>query len=434
MRTIHVAVAGLGHVGRETVRLLLSNRERFRARLGADIELAAVADRDAAREAKALGLPPSVLRLRDPLKLATTPGIDIVVEVLGGIDAPKALALASLKGGRHLVTANKRLLSHCWEELRRAANKGSSRMYFEASVAGGIPVLQALDNSFAANRIEAVYGILNGTTNYILSSLEHSGPNATMATALKEAQAAGFAEKDPTMDLSGQDSAQKVSVLAALLTGRALPPSKIACRGITGIEREDIDFALGTLSRTPRLLGVLRLDWGKKVRLEAHVFPTLVPLEHPLAAVRRQYNAVMVKASHADDLMFYGKGAGPGPTASAVVGDIFMLCRDILGSAPARTQTPATVELIPVSESVSPYYLRLFAQDKPGVLAKITASLGRRGISISTIHQSDVPAKDGVPVVLTTHPAALGSFEGALREILALGSVSRRHTVLRMLA
>lgn len=432
MRTIKVAVAGLGFVGRETVRLLKANRERFRARLGADVVLAAVADRDAAREARALGLPSSVARLRDPQQLLLKDDIDIVVELLGGLDAPRDLALAALGRGRHLVTANKRLLSHCWDRLQAAGAKGGGRLYFEGSVAGGIPVLQALDNGFAANRIEAVYGILNGTTNYILTRIEKGG--ITLAQALAEAQAAGFAEKDPRMDLSGEDSAQKVSVLASLLTGAALKPALIARQGITGIEREDVDFALSQLGRTPRLLGTLKLDWRRPLRLEAHVFPTLVPLDHPLAAVRREYNAVMIKASHAADLMFYGKGAGPGPTASAVVGDVFMLCRDILGGIAPRRREALAVELMPVSQSISPFYLRLFAQDKPGVLAKITAALGRRGISIASIHQADTPQKAGVPIVLTTHPAAQGQFKKALDEILSLKTVAPRRTVLRMLS
>jgi homoserine dehydrogenase len=432
MRTIKIAVAGLGFVGKETVRLLGANRERFRSRLGADIVLTAVADRDAAREARALGLPSSVTRLRDPQQLLLKDNVDVIVELLGGLDAPRALAVGALSRGLHLVTANKRLLSHGWDQIQRACAKGGGRLYFEGSVAGGIPVLQALDNGFAANRIEAVYGILNGTTNYILTRVEKGG--ATFAQALAEAQAAGFAEKDPRMDLNGEDTAQKVSVLASLLTGAALKPSTIARQGITGIDREDVEFALGELGRTPRLLGTLKLDWGRPVRLEAHVYPTLVPLEHPLAAVRREYNAVMIKASHAADLMFYGKGAGPGPTASAVVGDVFMLCRDILGGIPPRPREALEVELMPAAESVSPFYLRLFAQDKPGVLAKITAALGRRAISISTIHQGDTRQKDGVPIVLTTHPAPQGRFGQALSEILALNSVARRHTVLRMLS
>ena len=427
-RVVRVGVAGLGFVGRETVRLLQANRERFAARLGADVVLSAVCDRQADREAKSLGLPASVARYKDPEKLAAA-GLDIVVELLGGLEAPRRLALAALRSGRCVVTANKLLLSHCWDELRQASLRGG-RVYFEGSVAGGIPVLQALDRGFAANRIEAVYGILNGTTNYILTRVEEGlAPEA----ALAEAQRLGFAEKDPSLDLSGRDTAQKVSVLAALLTGAGVPPERIATHGITGISAGDVAFAKSQLGRVPRLLGTLRLTWGPRVKLEAHVFPTLVPMTHPLAAVRREYNAVLVKASSAADLMFYGKGAGPGPTASAVVGDIFMLSRDLLGRLPESRAENLDARLSPIEESSAPFYLRLFAQDKPGVLAHVTAALARRGISIASIHQSDKPAKDGLPIVLTTHPAEHGRFHAALREILALKAIARRHSVLRLL-
>lgn len=433
MRAIRVAVAGLGFVGRETVKLLAANRERFQERLGAPIELVAVADRDAVREARALKLPKSVARRKDPLELLAFPGVDAVVELLGGLEAPRRLALGTLRSGRHLVTANKRLLAYCWDELRGAAHAGGGRLYFEGSVAGGIPLLQALDSSFAANRIEAVYGILNGTTNYILSRAESGiSPEA----ALAEAQRLGFAEKDPSTDLSGRDTAQKVSVLGALLTGRALKPESIHCEGIERIGSEDIDFAFSTLRRTPKLIGSLRLDWtqdGGSVSVEAHVFPTLVPLEHPLAAVRREYNAVFVKASSAADLMFYGKGAGPGPTASAVVGDLFMLARDLLGGLPARRSPALRAKASSVDESEAPYYLRLHAEDRPGVLARIASTLAERSISIATIHQSERKNAKGVPIVLTTHPIRHGAFRAALRRALALPSVSRRFTAMRML-
>lgn len=425
---VRVGIAGLGFVGRETVRLLQANRARFAARLGADVTLSAVCDRQAEREARVLGLGPEVARYKDPAQLAEAP-VDIVVELLGGLEAPRKLVLSALRSGRHVVTANKLLLSHCWDELQEASLRGG-RVYFEGSVAGGIPVLQALDRGFAANRIEAVYGILNGTTNYILTRVEQGlAPEA----ALKEAQRLGFAEKDPTLDVSGRDTAQKVCVLAALLTGTGLRPEAIACEGITAIDADDVAFAKAQLGRTPKLIGTLRLSWGARLRLEAHVFPTLVPLTHPLAAVRREYNAVLVQASSADDLMFYGKGAGPGPTASAVVGDIFMLARDLLGRLPPSRPEALRVELAPIEESVAPFYLRLFAQDRPGVLARVTAALARRGISIASIHQSNEPAPQGLPIVLTTHPAQHGRFHSALREILAQKSIARRHTVLRIL-
>ena len=422
-------MAGLGFVGRETVRLLAANQERFCRRLGARIELAAVCDRDVLKEARALGLGSGVLRATAPQQLLGRP-LDIIVELMGGLEAPRRLVVDALKSGRHVVTANKRLLSHCWDEIQKASAAGGGRLYFEGSVAGGIPLLAALDNSFAANRIDALYGILNGTTNYILTRAE---AGLSLEDALKEAQKLGFAEKDPTMDVSGQDTAQKISVLASLITGAWIKPGAIDCSGITGLSREDLDFARESLGRAVRLLGVLRFDWKDGVRVEAHVAPTLVPLEHPLAAVRREYNAVLVKTSAADDLMFYGKGAGPGPTASAVVGDIFMLSRDILGAIPARRAPLGRAALAPAQESVSSFYLRLFAQDRPGVLSSITAGLGRHGVSIATIHQSDVLAPLGMPIVLTTHPTTLGRFQKALEHIGALKTVARRKTVMRIL-
>mgnify|MGYP001581178331 CR=1 FL=1 len=430
MRTIRVAVAGLGAVGRETVRLLRSNRGRFARRLGASIELAAVCDRQSRREARALGLPASVALFNDPAELARRDDLDIIVELLGGFAAPRRLALTALNAGRHVVTANKRLISRSWPQLQAAASRSGARLRFEGSVAGGIPLLQALDTSFAANRIESVYGILNGTTNYILSAMERG---LSAASALASAQRLGFAEKDPRLDISGRDTAQKISVLAALLTGAALPEDRIAREGIERVEAEDVSFARSTLGRTPRLIGTLRLQWGSPVRAEASVFPTLVPLDHPLAAVRGEYNAVLVNTSSADDLMFYGKGAGAGPTASAVVGDVFSLARDLVGKIPARPARALSVESLPVERSVSSFYLRLSARDKPGVLAAAASALAREGISIATIHQSGKRRGGGVPVILTTHPSSSGAFMRARRRIAALAQVGRAATVMRML-
>lgn len=412
-----MAVAGLGFVGRETVRLLRANASAFRRRLGADLVMTAVADRDAAHEARKLGLPRSVLRLGEPAALLKT-DCDVVVELLGGLDAPRALVNAALRSGRHVVTANKRLLSHCWDELRKSSSEGGGRLYFEGSVAGGIPLLHALDQSFSANRIEGLHGILNGTTNYILSRAEEG---LSMPEALAEAQRLGFAEKDPSLDMSGGDTAQKISVLASLITGHWLRPARIATSGIERVEALDVEFCRKTLGKAVRLLGTLRLEDGV---VEAHVAPTLVPLEHPLAAVRREYNAVLVRTSSAGDLMFYGKGAGPGPTASAVVGDLFMLSRDVLGGAPSSAPPPAELRERAGAEAEGAYYVRLLAQDKPGVLARLTASLAKRGISIATIHQSDRGGR-AVPIMLTTHATTDGSLRAALRGVPGLRSVMR---------
>lgn len=425
-----MAVAGLGVVGRETVRLLRSNRQRFARRLGAELELAAVCDRRSRHEAKALGLPASIARFDDPAKLAAMPGVDVVVETLGGLEAPRALALRSLSAGRHVVTANKRLLAHSWNELQAAARRGGGRLRFEGSVAGGIPIIQLLDTGFSGDRIHSVRGVLNGTTNYILSAMERG---ASASEALAEAQRLGFAEKDPSMDLSGRDTAQKVSVLAALLTGAALPPDKIARAGIESVEAEDVAFARGALGRVPRLIGGLDLDWGKTVAASAGVFPTLVPQDHPLAAVRDEYNAVLVEASSAGKLMFYGKGAGAAPTASAVVGDLFLLARDLLGAAPPRVEPAATVRLRAAEEAVSGFYLRLSARDEPGVLAAITAALAREKVSIASIHQAERRGASGAAVILTTHPCAAGAFDRALGKITKLARVGARCAVMRLL-
>jgi len=430
MRHFRVAVAGLGVVGFETVRLMRARQEALSRRLGVRLELAAVCDRRAPLLARRLGLPPAVRRLTDPGALARLPDVDAVVELLGGLAAPRRLVLACLKRGRHVVTANKRLLAHCWEDLRLAQAAGGGRLHFEASVAGGIPILKALDLGLAGDRVEAVYGILNGTTNFILTRMAQG---MAAADALRLAQEKGLAEADPTLDLSGQDTADKVSVLASLVTGSWLRPSQIPTRGIDELELQDVAFAETVLGRRVKLLGCARFlgREGAEPLVEAFVSPVLVPLGHPLAAVADEFNAVLVRAASAGDLMFYGRGAGAGPAASAVLGDVLALGREALGGArpEAAPLTPAPR----VADSESSFYLRLLAQDRPGVLSAVTAAMGRLGVSIATINQPGGADPRAVPIFITTHPAKPGAFGRALRGILALPSISRRHAVMRLL-
>jgi homoserine dehydrogenase len=430
MRTIRIAVAGLGVVGSETVRLLQAGREALSRRAGARLELAAVCGRRVASVARRLGLPASVRRLTDPRRLPAMPGLDAVVELLGGLGAPRRLVLDCLRRGRHVVTANKRLLSHSWDELRRAQEKGGGRLHFEASVAGGIPILRALDLSLAGDRIESVYGILNGTTNFILTRMaEGAEPGA----ALRRAQELGLAEADPTLDLNGQDTADKVSVLASLVTGAWLRPGQVRIQGINDIAPEDISFAENELGRRVKLLGVIRFlsQESREPRIEAFVSPALVPLKHPLAAVQDEFNAVLVQAASAGDLMFYGKGAGAGPAASAVLGDILSLARELASGACAPA--PRTGPHHRLADSACAFYLRLAALDRPGVLSAVTAALGRLGISIASINQPGGRDPKNVPIIITTHPTDPGTFGSAVRDILALPSISRRHTVMRLL-
>ena len=427
MRTIRLAVAGLGVVGSETVRLLRGRSESLRRRLGARLELAAVCDRRASA-ARRLGLPASVRRLTDPGRLADLPGLDAVVELMGGLEAPRRLVLGCLRRGLGVVTANKRLLAHSWDELREAAARGRGRLHFEASVAGGIPILKALDSSLAGDRIEAVYGILNGTTNFILTRMAEGLPPAA---ALRRAQELGLAEKNPALDLSGQDTADKVSILASLVTGAWLRPDQVRTQGIQEIGLEDMAFAETALGRRVKLLGVARFLDGGQPRVEAFVGPALVPLAHPLAAVQDEFNAVLVRAASAGELMFYGKGAGAGPAASAVLGDIMALGRDLLsGAAPAAPRPGPAPRLY---DSDCAFYLRLGALDRHGVLSAVTAALSRLGISIATINQPGGCDPKNVPIIITTHPTNPGTFGRALRGILALPSISRRHTVMRLL-
>ena len=432
MKTLTVAVAGLGNVGREVVRLLRERRAELRERLGAELVLTAVADRDAAREARALGLPASVARHSDPLALAKKSDADLYVELLGGFDAPRRFALTVLGRGRALVTANKRLLAYAWPELAAAAQKSGARLAFEGSVAGGIPVLRALELSFAGDRVLGVDGILNGTTNYILTRCEEG---LSAEAALTEAQQLGFAEKDPALDLSGRDAAQKLSVLAGLVTGGWLKPESFPVVGIEAVTARDVAYARERLGAAVRLVASLRFaGTASAPRAEAGVFPSLVPLGHPLAAVRRQYNALLVHTASAGDLMFYGQGAGAGPTASAVLADVFVTARDLLGGLPAPRPGPRRLTIASSDATSSGFYLRLEVKDRPGALARIAGALGRESVSIAAIHQDRASGAAAVPVMITTHPAPRGRFERARKRILSLGDVSRRHCAMRILA
>ena len=432
MNVLNVAVAGLGTVGRETVRLLRARRAEIAERLVAELRLVAVADRGAAREARALGLPACVVRYRDPLDMARRAEADLFVELLGGLETPKRFALEVLGRGKALVTANKRLLAHAWPEITNAARVGGARLAFEGSVAGGIPVLRALELSFSGDRVLGVDGILNGTTNYILSRGEEGmAPEA----ALKEAQKLGLAEKDPAMDLSGQDAAQKLTVLAGRVTGGWLKPGSFPVSGIEPVLARDLSFAREHLAMTARLVASLRFS-GKSdaPAVSASVAPTLVPLTHPLAAVRLQYNALLIHAASAGDLMFYGQGAGAGPTSSAVLSDVFVLARDIRGGLPAAMSASRRLILTSPDHLVSSFYLRLEVLDRPGALARIADALAHAGVSIAAIHQDPASGRRYVPVMIVTHPARHERLERARKRILTLPAVSPRHCAMRMMA
>ncbi len=429
-KIVRIGVAGLGTVGAQTVRLLRERSPEFARRLGSEPRVEAVCDHRAKAEARALAFKGRLYT--DPLRLAADPNLDIIVEAIGGLKDARALVLAALKNGKHVVTANKRLLAHHGEELFEAARRSRRRLFFEASVAGGIPILQAIGQSLAANRIRRVLGILNGTTNFILTRMIHDG--LRLEEALVAAQRLGLAERDPGMDLRGTDAAHKAAIIASLVTGGWLKPGSVAHAGINALQPEDIRFAVKSLKRTPRLLGVVEVDWDSKpVGVSAHVHPTLIPLEHPLAAVHDEYNAVLLEASAAGELMFYGKGAGAGPAASAVVGDIFMLSQQLGASHPQLENEFRPIRLMPFERTRCPFYLRLSVLDRAGVLSRITGILGKNGISIAQIHQEARSGSGRASVFLATHPASQRQMDRACGAILALREVSKAHTQLRML-
>ncbi len=424
-KSVGIAVCGLGNVGGETARLLRSRKAELSARLGAPINLRWVVSRSASKAARRLGLPASVKRAKTAKDALNDPAVDIVIELFGGLDTARRLVLDAFAAGKHVVTANKYLVSERFEELDRASRKAKRGLAYEAAVAGGIPIIGAIRDGLAANRIERIVGIFNGTTNYILSKMAHEG--CEMKSALAEAQALGMAERDPTMDINGMDAAHKIAILGSMLSGHWVPPRKIAREGIERIEAEDVSFAIERLGRTVRLLGTV--GPAKNDTVEAHVQPTLVPLEHPLAAVHGGYNAILVQASSAEDLMFYGKGAGPGPTASAVLADVLRVARGDSDVA----QNPKRKQAAFAPETEAPYYLKLRVADVPGALSSITGKLGREGISIAQIYQNERGGR-AVPVMILTHKTARGKLDRAIRSVLTLKTVSRKHSLLRMLS
>lgn len=427
-------MAGLGNVGGETARLLFNRRAAY-ADSGAPVRLVAVAGRKAAARARRLGLPRTVKRLRDHAGLLSDPGIDVIVELYGGIGDARRLVLGALKNGKHIVTANKHLISKYGSEIFRAAEKAKRSVYFEGAVAGGIPILSALRSGLAANRISSVYGIFNGTTNYILSKMAHEG--CEMSEALKEAVSLGMAESDPTLDLNGSDTMHKVSIIASLITGRSIGPKRISRQGIENLESADMRYAVEHLKHTIRLVGTVGIDWNARpLRVETHVQPSLIKFQHPLASVHGGYNAVLVNTSSAGDLMFYGLGAGPGPAASAVIADILTLARRQAQGrpTPAPRAARASGPYRHVPECEAPFYLKLRVRDVPGILSKITGLLGKNGISIAEIHQPgrNRPGRT-VPVMITTHATSRARIDRARAAITRLAAVSRRHSCLRFL-
>jgi homoserine dehydrogenase len=425
-RPLSIAVAGLGTVGTGVVKLLRENAELIAARAGRAIAVTAISARDRGRDR---GIPLAGLRwYDDPVALAADPNVEVVVEVIGGSEGPaKALVEAALVAGKPVVTANKALLAVHGAALATAAEKAGLPLAFEAAVAGGIPAIKALREGLAANRLSRVVGILNGTCNYILTVMRERGRE--FADVLADAQKLGYAEADPAFDVDGIDAAHKLAILAALAFGRPVAFGDLHVEGIRNVSALDIAFA-GELGYRIKLLGIAR---RVEAGIEARVHPCMIPESAPIARVDGVFNAVVAEGDFVGRVMLEGRGAGAGPTASAVVADLIDIAR--------RRHTPvwgvgaadlSHAPSVPMSAHLGAYYLRLMVVDRPGVIADVTAVLRDVGISLESMLQRGRSPGEAVPVVLVTHETNEAAMRTALDRIAALDAVMEAPALIRI--
>ena len=418
-----VALLGCGIVGSEVFRLLGDQAGDLEARVGAPLEVTGVAVRRPGRP-RSVPVDPALITT-DATGLVTRPDTDIVVEVIGGIEPARSLLVAALKAGKSVVTANKALLAEDGATLQDAARAGRADLYYEASVAGAIPLLRPLRESLAGDAVRQVLGIVNGTTNYILDQMDSSGVG--FADALDEAQARGYAEADPTADVDGFDAAAKAAILAGLSFHTPVTAADVYREGITGVTLSDIASARA-LGHVVKLLAICeRSDAGVSVR----VHPAMIPRTHPLAGVREAYNAVFVEAASAGRLMFYGAGAGGVPTASAVLGDIVAVARNRrAGTRGPEPTTYADLPVLPMGRARTRYHVALDVDDRPGVLARIAESFARHDVSIQAVRQEG--RGDDAQLVIVTHSAPDAALASCVRELGAMDVVRAVASVMRV--
>jgi homoserine dehydrogenase len=425
---ISVGIIGFGTVGTGTVRILLENKDVLKERIGFEISLKRIADIDIKRD-RGINIPEGVLTT-DVDAVLTDPDIDIVVELIGGIRPAKDFIIKAIRNRKHVVTANKALLATEGADIFDAARKSGVEVGFEASVAGAIPIIKVMKEGLVANRIKAVYGIINGTSNYILTKM--TDENVEFSDALKEAQKLGYAEADPTLDIEGIDTAHKLTILASLAYGIPLSYKSIYTEGISGISSQDIAFA-SELGYKVKLLAIAKESEGE---IELRVHPTMLPKEYLIAKVDGPFNAIYVDGDVTGSTLYYGRGAGSVPTGSAVVSDIVDIARNIQKGAVGRVPTlpGSSVErkIKKIDDIVSRYYFRFFALDKPGILSKISGILGNYNISIASVIQKGRRIGEAVPLVVLTHEAKEKDVRHAINEIDRLSVVMDKTVFIRV--
>ncbi|MGH9089524.1 MAG: homoserine dehydrogenase [Acidimicrobiales bacterium] len=421
---VRVALLGCGNVGGALAELLTARGEAIVARSGARLELAGVAVLDPGK-ARGSALPTGLLTA-DAKALVERPDVDVVVELIGGLDPARTLVETALRAGRPVVTANKALMAQAGAELAGLAAEHGVDLLYEAAVAGAIPVIRPLRESLAGERVLRVMGIVNGTTNYVLTRMTEDG--SSYDDALAEAQALGLAERDPSADVSGDDAAAKAAILAALAFGSQVLGTDVHREGITGVRPVDVAYA-SRLGYVVKLLAVAELvDGGPDVSVRVH--PAMVPRSHPLASVRGAFNAVFVEGESAGELMLYGRGAGGPPTASAVLGDLIDAARNLRAGAPAPAPRRQPAPVRPIAKLRSAFYLSIDVLDRPGVLAAVATAFGDRGVSIRVMEQ--VGLGEEARLVFLTHAAREGDVQATLDDLRRLDAVDRVGGVLRV--
>ena len=425
---INIGVIGFGTIGSSVVKLLLERRLIFRERTLIDLNLAVVCDKDL--RSKRDVLVPKAMMTDDVEKVITDPSIDVVVELIGGIHPAKEIVVRALGLGKHVVTANKLLLATEGEGIFKKAEEAGKEILFEASVGGGIPIIKSIREGMIGNTFHSIFGILNGTSNYILSRMSSEG--YPFKKALEEAQLKGYAEKDPSLDIKGRDSAHKLAILSSLAFGKRVNIKDIYVEGISGISPFDIQYAK-EMGYVLKLLAIAKRD-GES--LEVRVHPTLLPEEHLMSSVSGVYNAIFVDADLVGKQLFYGEGAGKLPTASAVLSDIMDIAYTIAyGRIPGKFAVPARSEIKNIKrieEVYMKYYVHFSAIDKPGVLAKIAHLLGKNNISIASVVQKERREASIVPVIMLTHAAKEKDMQEALKSIDKLPVIKRKTVLIRM--
>ena len=427
LQPVRVGLLGCGNVGAAVIELIRTRSGDIAARTGLSLEVARVAVRSITKE-RSVALPEGVLT-HDAAGVVTDPDIDVVVEVIGGIEPARELTLDAIKAGKPVVTANKELLANVGAELFAAADHAGVDLLFEAAVAGGIPVIRPLRESLAGERIQRVMGIVNGTTNYILTRMTEAG--ASYADALSEAQSLGYAERDPTADVEGYDAAAKAAIIASIAFGVRVVAGDVTNEGIAHITRADIDYA-AKMGYVIKLLAIAeQRDGSEGDEVGVRVHPAMVPAEHPLASVRDSFNAVFVEGAAVGDLMFYGRGAGGFPTASAVLGDLIDAAVNRARGSHASIGVLGKARIRPIDEVETAYYLNIDVFDRPGVLAAVAGVFGAHGVSIRSMEQEGLG--DEARLVFITHTAREAAMQATVRDLHHLDSVDRITSVLRVI-